>query len=230
MHPTIGYYVDVPNPIVIFDLDGTLVDSTNQISNAMNLARRDLGLIELPENFIANQLGKPIRELIPEGDLNNDLIEKLIFTFRQSLQESIIEHNEVYVGAIELIICLKLSGCSIGIATSKPQHLADLVVEHSSLKGLIDVIQGTDNFPPKPNSEVLNRVITRNQYDKAVMIGDRTEDLEAAKGAGIPSVGVAQSAHSKQVLLLSGANLVYENIAGALGDYSSILSLIKTSS
>lgn len=216
-------------PIVIFDLDGTLVDSTKQISDAMKVARKGLGLSELPDSFIAEQLGKPIRGLIPENDLEKDIIEKLILDFRKSLQEFIITQNEVYVGAVELINCLKSSGCSIGIATSKPQHLADLVVEHSTLKGLIDVIQGTDNFPPKPNPEVLKRVISQNHYHSAVMVGDRTEDIEAARGAGIPSVGIAQSAHSKENLLSFGATLVYKSIADALDEVSSILSLIKTS-
>lgn len=219
----------MPLPIVIFDLDGTLVDSTKQISDAMKVARRGLGLTELPESFIAEQLGKPIRELIPENNLEKDVIETLILDFRQTLQEYIITENEVYAGAVELINYLKLSGCSIGIATSKPQHLADLVVEHSTLKGLIDVIQGTDNFPPKPNPEVLKRVISQNQYYSAVMVGDRTEDIEAARGAGIPSVGIAQSAHSKESLLSFGATFAFKSIAEALVEVSSILALIKTS-
>lgn len=61
------------------------------------------------------------------------------------------------------------------------------------------------------------------------MVGDRTEDIEAARGAGIPSVGIAKGAHSKEKLLSFGATLVYKSIADALGEVSSILSLIKTS-
>lgn len=71
----------VTSPIVIFDLDGTLVDSARQISDAMKVAPRGLGLGELPEKFIAEQLGKPIGELIPDKDLEKDVIEKLILDF-----------------------------------------------------------------------------------------------------------------------------------------------------
>jgi phosphoglycolate phosphatase len=220
----------MPGPIAIFDLDGTLVDSTKQIAQAMELARKNVGLPELPENFIAEQLGKPIRDLIPEIDLDSDALETLILDFRRVLKMSILNQNKVYEGAVEIVNYLRDNGCGIAIATSKPQHLAELVVGNSKLNGLIDIVQGTDAFPPKPNPEVLFRVINRCNTKVAVMIGDRMEDVQSASAASIPSIGIAQSAHSKQSLLTSGATLAYENMFQAFKDASSILSLIKSSS
>jgi phosphoglycolate phosphatase len=217
-------------PIAIFDLDGTLVDSTKQIAQAMKLARKNVGLPELPENFIAEQLGKPIRDLIPEIDLSVDALETLILDFRQTLKASILKQNKVYEGATEIVNFLRENGCVIAIATSKPQHLAELVVGNSKLNGLIDIIQGTDGFSPKPNPEVLFRVINRCNTKSAVMIGDRIEDVESARAASIPSIGIAQSAHSKQNMMTAGATLVYENMVQAFKDASLILSLIKSSS
>jgi phosphoglycolate phosphatase len=219
----------MPGPIAIFDLDGTLVDSTKQIAQAMELARKNVGLPELPENFIAEQLGKPIRDLIPEIDLAADALETLILDFRRILKMSIIKQNKVYEGAVEIVNYLRDSGCGIAIATSKPQHLAELVVGNSKLHGLIDIIQGTDGFPPKPNPEVLFRVMHQYNTKCAVMIGDRMEDVESARAARISSIGIAQSAHSKQNLMTSGASLVYENMVEAFKGASSILSLIKSS-
>jgi phosphoglycolate phosphatase len=219
----------VSDLVAIFDLDGTLVDSTHQIAEAMKSARKNLGMPELPENFIAEQLGKPIRDLIPEIDFDVDALETLIVDFRRTLKVSILKQNKVYEGAFEIVNYLRDNGCGIAIATSKPQNLAELVIENSNLQGLIDIIQGTDGFPPKPDPEVLFRTMSRCKTKSAIMIGDRIEDVEAAKEARIPSIGIAQSAHNKQSLMASGATLVYENMAQAFKDASSILSLIKSS-
>lgn len=213
---------------MIFDLDGTLVDSTTQISEAMQFARKSLGLGELPENFIASQLGKPIRDLIPETKLDAKFEDNLITIFRNTLKLSILEGNRVFPSADELVRKLKSEGCLIGIATSKPQCLAELVVQNSELEGLIDVIQGTDNFPPKPHPEVILRILGNFQGHPAIMIGDRAEDILAATSAKIPALGVAQSAHSSSKLISHGARKSYSTIREVLLDVDTIFSITRT--
>lgn len=214
--------------IVIFDLDGTLIDSKKQIYDAMSLARKSLGMIDITEEFIGQQLGLPVRHLIPEQDLGQDFIDGLVLEFRRYLKIAILKHNEVFPGAIELINVLRANGLKIGIATSKPQLQAELVVHKSPLKGLIDFIQGTDNFPPKPNPEVIKKVLETFLNPTAIMIGDRIEDLEAANASGIPSVGIAQSAHDEETLTLHGARLTYADMQEAFKDSKSIMQLIRT--
>ena len=215
-------------PIVIFDLDGTLINSKNQIFEAMVLAREVLGMCDLNKEFIEQHLGLPVRQLIPEQDLNQDFVEDLILEFRKFLKIAILKHNEVFPGAIELIDVLRANGFHIGIATSKPQLQAELVVHNSPLNGLIDYIQGTDDFPPKPSPEVIKRVLEKFENSPAIMIGDRVEDLEAATASGIPSIGIAQSAHDEERLALSGASLTYANMREAFESSKSIMRIIKT--
>ena len=215
-------------PLVIFDLDGTLIDSRNQIYDAMALARKSLGLEDVTKEFIGQHLGLPVRHLIPEHDLSQDFIDGLVQEFRKFLKIAILENNEVFPGAIELIDLLRANGLKIGIATSKPQLQAELVVHNSPLKGLIDFVQGTDNFPPKPSPEVIKRVLETFVNPPAIMIGDRVEDLEAATASGIPSIGIAQSAHDEEMLTLHGASLTYTDMQEAFKDSNSIIRLIKT--
>ncbi len=214
--------------VVIFDLDGTLIDSKNQIYQAMTLARKSLGLGNITKEFIGQHLGLPVRHLIPEQNLSQDFVDGLVKEFRRFLRVAILEHNEVFPGTIELIDILRANGFKIGIATSKPQLQAELVVHNSPLKGLIDFVQGTDNFPPKPSPDVIKRVLKVFANPPAIMIGDRVEDLEAATAAGIPSVGIAQSAHNEELLFLHGASLTYANMQMASADSKSIMKLIET--
>lgn len=216
------------SPIVIFDLDGTLIDSKNQIYEAMALARKSLGLGDVTKEFIGKHLGLPVRHLIPEQNLSQDLVDGLVEEFRRILRIAILKHNEVFPGAIELIEALRANGLRIGIATSKPQLQAELVVQNSPLKNLIDFVQGTDNFPPKPSPEVIKRVLEIFLNPPAIMIGDRVEDVEAATATGIPSIGIAQSAHSEEILTLHGASLTYATLQKAHKDLKSIMRLIRT--
>ena len=215
-------------PLVIFDLDGTLIDSRNQIYDAMALARKSLGLGDVTKEFIGQHLGLPVRQLIPEQDFTQDFVDGLVLEFRMFLKIAILKHNEAFPGAIELVKVLRANGLKIGIATSKPQLQAEMVVHNSPLKGLIDFVQGTDNFPSKPSPEVIKRVLEAFVNPPAIMIGDRVEDLEAATASGIPSIGIAQSAHDEEMLTLHGASLTYTDMQEAFKDSNSIIRLIKT--
>ena len=131
--------------VAVFDLDGTLVDSTLQIFTAMATARKSMCMPEITPDFIAQNLGLPINGLIPEKDLGENVRQELIRIFRVELLNLIHQENTLYPGVLALINELINRGFSIGIATSKPQALAEAVVLHSELKGKIDCIQGTDD-------------------------------------------------------------------------------------
>ena len=197
--------------VVVFDLDGTLVNSTLQIYTAMAMARRSMCMPEITPDFIAQNLGLPINDLIPEKELDETLRQELIRIFRAELLELIHQKNTLYPGALALINELINRGFSIGIATSKPQALAEAVVLHSELKGKIDCVQGTDSFPPKPSPEVIMRCLAKLEYKTGVMLGDRIEDVTAAKLARVPSIGISHTAHTKSELLLAGASYALDN-------------------
>ncbi len=216
------------SPIVIFDLDGTLIDSKNQIYDAMALARDGLNLPEIPKEFIWQHLGLPVRHLIPEQNLSENIVDKLVSEFRKLLRVEILKQNLVFPGALELINLLRSMDIQIGIATSKPQDQAEMVVQNSSLNGLIDYVQGTVDFPPKPNPEVIKRVLKGSASPGAIMIGDRVEDIAAATAAYIQSMGIAQSAHDDEGLSTNGAHLTYANMKEAFRNSSSIIKLIET--
>jgi phosphoglycolate phosphatase len=198
--------------LIIFDLDGTLVDSHNQIESAMNLARITLGHAESPLGQIFERLGLPVNDLFSDLNLSPMRQEELIVEFRMRLYESINVENKCFPYVEPLLHKIRKSGIKVAIATGKSTSMASKVVENSVLRGDIDFIQGTDGFSPKPNPEVINRCLDKFPGLRAVMVGDRTEDIMAATKAGIPSIGIAQSAHSEMTLRSGGASLVFRDV------------------
>jgi len=202
--------------LIIFDLDGTLIDSHFQIEKAMNQARIELGYGKSPSGQIFEKLGQPVYELFGDLDLSPNLQEQLISLFRSYLNKKIEVYNQCFPSVIELLSIIRANKIKIAIATSKQTMMAEKVVKNSLLVGNIDHIQGTDGFPPKPNPEVIQMCLRNFPGYQAIMIGDRTEDILAAKNAGITSIGVAQSAHSESKLLRAGAVRSFRNITQLL--------------
>jgi phosphoglycolate phosphatase len=200
--------------LMIFDLDGTLIDSHSQIETAMNIARKTLGYSESPIGQIFENLGLPVNDLFSDLNISPMRQEELIAEFRMRLHESINLENKCFPHVELLLNKFRKSGIKVAIATGKSTSMASKVIENSALHGSIDFIQGTDGFLPKPNPEVIDRCLKEFPGLRALMIGDRKEDMIAAKKAGIPSIGIAQSAHSEATLRSGGGVLTFKNVSG----------------
>ena len=196
---------------LIFDLDGTLVDSKDQIGSALNRARELFDFNPLSDQKIEELIGLPIDFFLEDLGLSTQKSLEIIAEFRRTLQISINDGNKLFAGAFEFISLSKDKGYKTGIATSKPTYLAELVIVNSDLNNLIDVIQGTDGFPAKPDPTSIQKAMMRLDTENAIMIGDRIEDIQAAKAAGIESIGIAQSFHNKELLRDAGAKLAFDS-------------------
>jgi phosphoglycolate phosphatase len=204
--------------LFIFDLDGTLINSHGQIESAMDEARIALGYLKSPTGQIFQNLGLPVENLFYDLNLSSDKAEHLILEFRKNLNRMIKQGNECFPGVISVLTQIQLLGKKVSVATGKSTSMATHVIENSPLSGLVDFIQGTDDFPPKPDPEVIIRCLQKFPNLKAVMIGDREEDVLAAKSAGVASIGIAQSAHSVETLLAAGATSAYKSFDSILKD------------
>jgi phosphoglycolate phosphatase len=211
----------------IFDLDGTLVDSKIQIQVSLDTTRVNSGLPASPEGFVEEHLGLPVESLFSDLKLEPSELQLLIQTFRENLLLEIENGNPIFDGVLSFIQKSKDLGIPIGVATTKPTYLAVEVIKNSPLKDLIDFVQGTDGFPPKPNPEVLRRCMQGLGIKNAIMFGDRKEDIQAAKTLGIPSIGIAQSAHSIQDLLAEGTTYSFSNFTELGLNFDQIILLIK---
>lgn len=210
---------------VIFDLDGTLIDSAQQITNALNLTSDFFGENRVSLGQVKSLIGKPLHEILVTLNLGVLLREQFIKKFRENLKKSIDLDNLAFPYVAELLQSIKRQGKSVGIATSKPSELAKSVVENSILNGQINFVQGTDNSLHKPHPHVIEQCMKRLGSNKALMIGDRREDLAAANAAGIKSIGIAQSSHSKNDLWLEKPLLVVDSIQDLLTLFNHMVKL-----
>jgi phosphoglycolate phosphatase len=211
---------------LIFDLDGTLVDSTRQIGYSINCARNEFGYSELPRSAIEELLGLPINHFLMDIRLSKTEKEKVILRFREILKLEIMKQNLVFPGVEDYLIKARGLNVKLAIATSKPTYLAKMVIWNSSLNQLFDVIQGTEDFPAKPDPTCINKAMNSLKTKNAIMVGDRVEDVIAANAAGIDCVGIAQSFHGKQVLKEAGARYAFDSFFEFANSEESIQILI----
>jgi phosphoglycolate phosphatase len=215
--------------LVIFDLDGTLVDSVLQIGRILNKARLDLGYIVQPESYYRESLGLPLENLISDLNLSERERDILSTRFRTDLTIDIQKgNNSLFPGVLECLGYLSKHNFIFAVATSKPTRIACKVYENSGLNQFPIHIQGTDGFPAKPNPEVINRVLAFHSGMKALMVGDRTEDIYAARSAGIPALGIAASAHSKRELIDAGAAFAFDSFEDFLLNLKFDINLLST--
>ena len=193
--------------LFIFDLDGTLFDSHNQIIRSANATRAANSLPQIDPLQAARLVGLPARTLFPTEDgADASKIERIVSEFRMRLAHEITIRNELFEGAEAFVDLIKSTGAFVSIATSKPTWLARIMVANSPLANSFNWIQGTDDFSPKPNPEVILRCIEAlDQPENVFMVGDHSVDMLAARAAGITGIGISQGSHSSEELLSVGA-------------------------
>ena len=191
-------------PLIIFDLDGTLVDSTEDIVRAFahSLAQFDIDHVET--DAIRQLIGKPLNQafhsLLPER--YHSLVPRCVEQFRAYYFEHCLDHSRPFPGVPELLNDLKTRGFTLAVATTKRGFMAKKVVEGLGLTDFFELVQGTDELPAKPDPAILFHVCQQlnRPTQEAMMVGDTDNDVLAAKRAGMASCAVCWGAWSKDRL------------------------------
>ncbi len=207
---------------VVFDLDGTLIDSEKAICAAASLAFDDVGLA-VDEAAVADHLGAPLVELFDEFD-RRDLDEVVARDQRRAhFISRYVAHYDLHPdkdppalpGVIETLDRLRGLGLPIGVATTKPTWMA---VAHLTVVGLLDrfaAVCGTDApMLPKPAPDVVLAACRGMGIEPrcAIMVGDTSRDVGAARAAGCHAVVVAYGMHRLKVAASLGADLVVSDL------------------
>ena len=183
---------------VIFDLDGTLADTSGDLIAAANFCFRQMGAGDMldPERDKGTALrgGRAMLRLgMARLDRADD--EAAIDAFYPLLLEAygaaIDTHTFVYPGAMEAIEVLKMRGFGIGICTNKPEALAEILLQRLGVREAFASLVGADTLPVrKPDPEPLFEAARRAGGDprSCILIGDSDTDRNTARAAGVPSV------------------------------------------
>ncbi len=215
--------------LAIFDLDGTLLDTAMSICNTLNLTLAELNLPLLEKSQILGAVGMPLKEILAPLQLPIEAQATVVQRFRELLLMNIRQGVNTFSGVIQFVTKLEANSVQLSVATSKPTLLAKESIKFSALGSFNFTILGSDGLKPKPDPEIVRKVIDQHPgVRNVVMFGDRVEDVLAARAAGIPSVGIAQSAHSTNELLFSGANLAYHNFDEINQEFQKVFELFSS--
>jgi phosphoglycolate phosphatase len=214
-----------PERLVLFDLDGTLIDSEPGITACLAHAFERIGA-ELPaREVLRTWIGPPFRHTFPSvlGD-DEARIVAAIDHYRDRFEEIGWSEHAVYAGIPELIGRLSANGATLAIVTTKPEAQARLIVDHLPFGGAFARVYGpVDRHALREKSEMIAQALEDfgTRAEQATMIGDRHFDIEGARANGVHALGVAWGFGSIEELRDAGADAIADDpaaLTALLGD------------
>ena len=210
---------------VIFDLDGVLVDSRAVFLSCVNYAFDKLGLPRRESAELLPYIGPPfafgfsqLLGVAPEAPI----VAACIDGYRERYATAMLTETTVPPGIPEALSALH--DHRLAVATSKPQAFAEPLLEAMGLREHFDVIAGPDlKTPAEDKTETLGRALRLLGPTRAIMVGDRSFDIVAARAHGLPSIGVTWGIGTAEELSTAGAGRLIATPAELPGAASVLL-------
>ncbi|MDO4326877.1 MAG: HAD hydrolase-like protein [bacterium] len=178
--------------LVVFDLDGTLLDTSPGIFNSVRYAEKRMKLDAIPDEQLKRFVGPPPKDMYMEiyGLSEEDALSAARF-HREYGREKAIYEAITYPNIKDTLILLKKMGIKLAVATLKSQGIAERILDNFELKNLFNTIVGMDDKESLSKAQtILKAVSDTGTKGKTVMVGDSRYDLEGAKEAGADFIGV----------------------------------------
>lgn len=179
---------------ILFDLDGTLTDPKEGITQCVCHALRFFGIEKAPDEVVCF-IGPPLKEQFMEfASLSSTQAEKAVEVYRERYVPKGIFENKLISGIIPLLAELKKNGAHMAIATSKPTIFARQIAEKYEIAPFFDGIFGAETDGRNTDKATVIKIAMEAlgaNKEAAVMVGDRIFDIDGAQKAGIASVGVS---------------------------------------
>ena len=210
--------------IILFDLDGTLTDPGEGITNSVAHALKKWGIEVADRSTLYRFIGPPLKDSFMDycGFDDDAEGERAVVAYREYYHDIGIYENLVYDGIEELLRALKEKGKTVVLATSKPEPYAIRILVHFGLDKYFDVIAGaTMDSTRVKKADVIAYAIDRiedklgHPLDRttAVMVGDRRQDIEGATANGLDSIGVLFGYGDEEEHEAAGATYIAPTVA-----------------
>jgi phosphoglycolate phosphatase len=184
---------------LVFDLDGTLVDTAPDLIGAGNYVLERRGFAPVAPHKLRPEISFGARKLIqrglrehgqtlPEADVDSMLAEFLTY-----YADHICDHSRPFPEVIAQLRHFKAAGCKLAVCTNKVEHLSRALLDRLDMTGLFDGIAGRDTFhvcKPHPDHLLGAIRLSGGTPDRAIMVGDSDVDISTARAAGIPCIAV----------------------------------------
>lgn len=189
----------MPAPLLVFDLDGTLIDTAPDLIDTLNVVFARAGLPAMPYEAARNLIGGGAKAMLTRGieaegrQVEPGQIERMFAEFIAHYSAHVADRSRPFPGLIEALDTLAVKGHRFAVCTNKLEGLSVLLLEKLKLANRFEAICGQDTFGiQKPDPEILRRTIQAAQGNPrhAIMIGDSLTDIRTARAAGIPIIAV----------------------------------------
>ena len=207
----------------IFDLDGTLLDTLQDLAAAVNFALRKNGMeehsIDDIRRFVGNGVRKLIERAVPDGS-KNPRIDEVFADFRSYYMQHSLDTTKPYDGITEILQELKMRGCKMAVVSNKMMAATQELVAHFFPE--IEVAIGeneVEGIRKKPAPDMVFEALNRlgAEAESAVYIGDSDVDIQTAKNAGVPCISVLWGFRNRKFLLEHGAQHFIEKPSEIIG-------------
>ena len=214
---------------VVFDLDGTLVDTAPDLVATLNSVFGRYGLPPVPFEQARTMVGGGARRMIESGlarencVLATSEIDRLFGDFIAHYSAHIADLSQPFPGAVRALDALAARGYRLAICTNKLERLSRLLLEKLDLGARFAAICGQDSFGvQKPDPEILRRTIRQagGRLDRAVMVGDSVADIDAARAARVAVIAVDFGYTDTPVSQFKPDRIIghFDHLAGAISD------------
>lgn len=199
---------------ILFDLDGTLVDTVPFILAAVRHAFADYGACPTDAEWIAG-IGTPLRAQLASFARRGEDVDPLFARYRAYWLEHHDRLTRLFPGALETVEELASRGHPLGVVTAKTEEGAFRTLRHTGLLGHLGAVVGADTCARcKPDPEPVRVALARldRAPGEALLVGDSAHDVVAARGAGVRAVGVTWGACDRGALAMAGADALLDEL------------------
>lgn len=203
---------------LIFDLDGTLLDTIEDIGNACNIALEKRGYQALPIKDYNYHVGKGVKVLIKNimeaSNIDKHLFDTLMADYYEAYKEEASKTTKIYKGISQLLKDLKSHHISLNVLSNKPHiQVMDLMPKYFN-EDVFDIIYGKkDTYKAKPDPGLVNAMISELGLKKSqvLYVGDTSTDMMTALNAGLSSVGVLWGFRDEAELVQAKASYIVKD-------------------
>lgn len=201
---------------VIFDMDGTILNTLEDLKNATNYSLRQFGMpersLEEVRMFVGNGIRKLVERAVPAGT-SEEKIALVLDVFLKYYEIHSADNTSPYPGILELVEKLKKSGIKTAVSTNKADVPAQ-ELGREYFNGIFDLIVGQqDGLKVKPAPDSVNKILSILDIQKkdAIYIGDSDVDVQTAKNSGLDFIGVSWGFRGREFLEKNGAKNIVDN-------------------
>lgn len=206
---------------VIFDLDGTLLDTIGDLTASINHTMKKYGFpcrsVEEVRSFVGNGVANLVSRCLPE-ETDSELFSECLSSFKSHYKEHAAELTQPYEGIRELLTSLKSMNIRTAVVSNKVHDTSSLIIDRY-FGSLIDVTIGQrDSFPKKPDPYgTLEAIRLLNcRPEECIYVGDSEVDCKTGHNAGLQVIGVSWGFRGRDVLTDNGADFIVDNASDIL--------------